>query len=120
MNRLASILPVSNVMVDVEATSKKRAFEQAGVLFENQHSIALPDGSISSAFLEMFGRPPRDTGLESERNNRPTAEQRLLMMWPLTLDAWALAGLQLPTYARHETPISFRVHGANDRADRRP
>ena len=21
-------------------------------------------------FLEMFGRPPRDTGLESERNNR--------------------------------------------------
>jgi hypothetical protein len=34
-------------------------------------SIALPDGSISSAFLEMFGRSTRDTGLESERNNRP-------------------------------------------------
>ena len=40
MNRLATILPVTNVMVDVEATSKKRAFEQAGVLFENQHAIA--------------------------------------------------------------------------------
>ena len=25
---------------------------------ENQRSIALPDGSISSAFLEEFGRPP--------------------------------------------------------------
>jgi hypothetical protein len=43
-------------------------------------SIALPDGSISSPFLEMFGRAPRDTGLESERNNRPTAEQRLHLL----------------------------------------
>ncbi|MGZ5568442.1 MAG: DUF1553 domain-containing protein, partial [Limisphaerales bacterium] len=40
---------------------------------ENHRSIALPDGSISSAFLELFGRPPRDTGVESERNNRFTA-----------------------------------------------
>jgi PTS system nitrogen regulatory IIA component len=40
MNRLAAILPVSNVMVNVEATSKKRVFEQAGLLFENQHAIA--------------------------------------------------------------------------------
>ena len=47
---------------------------------EEQRSIALPDGSIGSAFLEMFGRPPRDTGLESERNNRPTAEQRLHLL----------------------------------------
>jgi hypothetical protein len=47
---------------------------------ENKHSIALPDGSISSAFLEMFGRPPRDTGLESERNLRPTPEQRLHLL----------------------------------------
>jgi hypothetical protein len=43
-------------------------------------SIALPDGSISSSFLEMFGRAPRDTGLESERNNRPTADQRLHLL----------------------------------------
>ena len=42
-----------------------------------QRSIALADGSITSSFLEMFGRPPRDTGLESERNNRFTAAQRL-------------------------------------------
>jgi PTS system nitrogen regulatory IIA component len=40
MNRLASILPAVNVLVDVDATSKKRVFEQAGLLFENQHSIA--------------------------------------------------------------------------------
>jgi len=47
---------------------------------EHQRSIALPDGSITSPFLELFGRPPRDTGLESERNNRPTAAQRLHLL----------------------------------------
>ncbi len=40
MNRLAAILPTGNVLVNVEATSKKRVFEHAGLLFENQHAIA--------------------------------------------------------------------------------
>ncbi len=47
---------------------------------EDQRSIALADGSITSSFLELFGRPPRDTGLESERNNRPSASQRLHLL----------------------------------------
>ena len=47
---------------------------------EKQRSIALPDGSITSSFLEMFGRPPRDTGQESERNNRFTAAQALHLL----------------------------------------
>ena len=47
---------------------------------DNQRSIALPDGSITSSFLEQFGRPSRDTGLESERNNRLTADQRLHLL----------------------------------------
>ena len=45
-----------------------------------QRSIALADGSITSSFLEMFGRPPRDTGLESERNNSPSAAQQLHLL----------------------------------------
>ena len=40
MNRLAAILPPGNVLVNVDATSKKRVFEHAGLLVENQHSIA--------------------------------------------------------------------------------
>ncbi len=44
---------------------------------EQQRTIELADGSITSAFLEMFGRPPRDTGLEAERSNKPTPAQRL-------------------------------------------
>jgi len=43
-------------------------------------SVALPDGSITSSFLEMFGRPPRDTGLESERNNHISAAQKLWLL----------------------------------------
>ena len=39
MNRLASILPPAQVLVSVDATSKKRAFEEAGLLFENLHGL---------------------------------------------------------------------------------
>ena len=40
MNRLASILPPAQVLVRVDATSKKRAFEEAGLLFENLHGLS--------------------------------------------------------------------------------
>ena len=39
MNRLSQILPPLQVLVRVEATSKKRAFEEAGLLFENLHGL---------------------------------------------------------------------------------
>ena len=47
---------------------------------ESHRSISLPDGSITSSFLEQFGHPSRDTGLELERNNRLTGDQRLHML----------------------------------------
>ena len=40
MNQIAPILPVGNVVVGLDASSKKRAFEQAGLLFENQRGLA--------------------------------------------------------------------------------
>jgi len=40
MNRLASILSPNHVLVNVDVTSKKRVFEQAGLLFENLDAIA--------------------------------------------------------------------------------
>jgi PTS system nitrogen regulatory IIA component len=39
MNRLSAILPAPQVLVQVDATSKKRAFEEAGLLFETQHGL---------------------------------------------------------------------------------
>lgn len=45
-----------------------------------QRALTLPDGSISSAALELFGRPPRDTGMESERNNKLSDAQKLFLL----------------------------------------
>ena len=39
MNRLSVILPADQVLVAVDATSKKRAFEEAGLLFETLHGL---------------------------------------------------------------------------------
>ncbi len=40
MNRLASILSEPQVLVQVDVSSKKRAFEEAGLLFENLHGLS--------------------------------------------------------------------------------
>jgi PTS system nitrogen regulatory IIA component len=39
MNRLSAILPPEHVLVRVDVTSKKRAFEEAGLLFEDRHGM---------------------------------------------------------------------------------
>jgi hypothetical protein len=54
--------------------------EPATYIPEDQRSIDLADGSVTSEFLELFGRPARDTGLESERNNQPSDAQRLYLL----------------------------------------
>ena len=38
LNRLAAILAVGDVRVDVDATSKAQLFEQAGALFESRYA----------------------------------------------------------------------------------
>ncbi|MBI4615543.1 MAG: DUF1553 domain-containing protein [Planctomycetes bacterium] len=43
-------------------------------------TITLADGSITNSYLELFGRPARDTGLESERKSATTDAQRLFML----------------------------------------
>ncbi len=55
MNRLASILPVTHVLVHVEATSKKRAFEEAGLLFENLHGLSRSQVTDSLFSRERLG-----------------------------------------------------------------
>jgi len=39
MNRLSRLLAPTNVVLDLSVTSKKRLFEQVGLLFENNHGI---------------------------------------------------------------------------------
>ena len=51
MNLISKILAPDNVMLDAESTSKKRVFERAGLLFENQMKIAR-----SQVFDSLFAR----------------------------------------------------------------
>lgn len=51
MNQIAKILPASNIIVDLDVGSKKRVFEQAGLLFENHQGIAR-----ATVFDALFAR----------------------------------------------------------------
>ena len=51
MSLVAKLLPLSHVGVGLQASSKKRLFEQAGLLFENHHGIAR-----SLVFDSLFAR----------------------------------------------------------------
>jgi len=51
MNLISKLLPLSNVILELDASSKKRVFEQVGLLFENNHHIAR-----SQVFDSLFAR----------------------------------------------------------------
>lgn len=40
MTNISQILPAKNIALDIDVSSKKRAFEQAGLIFENNFGIA--------------------------------------------------------------------------------
>ena len=65
-------------------TGKVRSFESIApepfsFLPPNRKSVLVEDGSITSAFLMLFGRPARDTGMLEERKNEITAKQRIFL-----------------------------------------
>lgn len=43
VTNLSKILPSENVVLDLEVSSKKRVFEQAGLIFENNCGISRSD-----------------------------------------------------------------------------
>lgn len=51
MNLIAKLLPAANVIIGLEASSKKRVFEQAGLMFENNQGIGR-----SQVFDSLFAR----------------------------------------------------------------
>jgi len=51
MNHISQLLPPSNVIIDLDVASKKRVFEQAGLLFENTFQIAR-----NQVFDSLFAR----------------------------------------------------------------
>jgi hypothetical protein len=90
-------------------------------------TIAIADGSITSAFLQLFGRPSRDTGLFTERDSSMTDKQALHLLnsshvWnKISKSKWArqlskgqmnrerLMPLYLAFYARAPTQDEVRI-----------
>jgi PTS system nitrogen regulatory IIA component len=55
MTHFSHILPAKNVVLDLECSSKKRAFEQAGLIFENNCGIARSTVSDNLFARERLG-----------------------------------------------------------------
>jgi PTS system nitrogen regulatory IIA component len=51
MNLIPQLLPAENIILDFDASSKKRVFEHVGLLFENNQGIAR-----STVFDSLFAR----------------------------------------------------------------
>jgi PTS system nitrogen regulatory IIA component len=51
MSLIAQLLPASNVMIDLDVSSKKRVFEQVGLIFENNQNIGR-----TQVFESLFAR----------------------------------------------------------------
>jgi PTS system nitrogen regulatory IIA component len=51
MSLISKILPLENVLLDTESSSKKRVFERVGLLFENSQKLAR-----SQVFDSLFAR----------------------------------------------------------------
>jgi PTS system nitrogen regulatory IIA component len=51
MSHISQLLPTENILLDLDASSKKRVFERVGLLFENNQGIAR-----STVFDSLFAR----------------------------------------------------------------
>jgi hypothetical protein len=76
---------------------------------EDQRSIALADGSITSPFLELFGRSSRDTGLETERNSRITSAQCLHLINSSHIQRKLEQGPKLQPLLRAKEPLKEKT-----------
>ncbi|MDP1983094.1 MAG: PTS sugar transporter subunit IIA, partial [Sulfuritalea sp.] len=89
MNQIARLLPLDNVVANLDASSKKRVFEQVGILFENHQSLAR-----STVYDALFAREKLgSTGLGQG----------------IAIPHGRIKGLKTPVgaFARLEAPVQF-------------
>ena len=58
------------------------------------------DRSTLKARIFPLGHEPLE-----DLSDTTTPSERLAMVWDLSREAWALTGLPVPTYERHEIPV---------------
>ncbi|MCA8960956.1 MAG: hypothetical protein KDC38_10610 [Planctomycetes bacterium] len=52
-------------------------------------------------------RTTLNAAADDDLSSRTTAEERLDMVWTLTLEAWELSGRPLPDYERSACPVRW-------------
>ena len=91
VTNLSKILPPENVLIDLEVSSKKRVFEQAGLIFENNCGISRSDVTDNLFTRESLGT----TGLG----------------YGVAVPHGRIDGLKMPVaaFVRLSTPIPFEA-----------
>jgi len=91
MNLISQILPLPRILVDLDAASKKRAFEQAGLLFENSLHIARSQVFESLFVREKLGSTGLGQGVAIPHGRikglRDAAAAFIRMKTPIPFDA---------------------------------
>ena len=81
-----------------------------------RRTVCIEDGSVSSGFLSLFGRPARDTGLMDERRDEITSKQRLYLfnscdvhrkLGAAAIERWKLPDGNVNPY--YKKPIPERI-----------
>lgn len=91
MNLIARLLPLSNVVVELDADGKKSVFEQAGLLFENDLHIARSQVFDSLFIREKLGSTGLGYGVAIPHGRieglRKAAAALIRMKRPIPFDA---------------------------------
>lgn len=67
-----------------------------------RRTIMLADASITHPFLETFGRPSRDSGMDADRNLRPSVSQRMFLVNSSDMMLWIERSWRLRSAANAE------------------
>ena len=91
MTQFSHILPAKNVVLDLECSSKKRAFEQAGLIFKNNCGIARSTVSDNLFARERLGSTGLGQGIAIPHGRikglREAAGAFLRLSTPVQFDA---------------------------------
>jgi len=71
------LIDAVNLITGTSESYQSQIPEPFTFLPEGQRAVDIADGSIDSPFLQMFGRPARDTSYEMERNSEISLRQIL-------------------------------------------
>jgi PTS system nitrogen regulatory IIA component len=88
MNQIASLLPLDNVVANLDASSKKRIFEQVGILFENHQGLAR-----SAVYDALFAREKLGSTGSVKASRFPMAASRGSRRRSAPSCAWSMACL---------------------------